>query len=377
MNTHTYIDNNASTPVDPRVIDEIVRILKNFPGNPSSAHWYGQQAMKELGDARQKIASHLGVKPMEVIFTSGATEGLNMVIKGFFEKSPAGHIITTNVEHAAVFRCMKWAEGKGIEVTYLNVGRYGAATPEMVRAAIKPNTRLIAIMAANNETGVLTDWEGIAAVAHEANIPYLVDGVALLGKKKFTIPQGVSAICFSGHKIHAPKGVGVAIVRRKLALEALILGGEHEFGRRAGTQNLASIVGMAKAVELLDAELPAAETYMAVLRDRLEEGIRALFPDLVVNGEGPRVVNTTNLQFPGVDGEALLALLDREGVAVSHGSACASGALQPSRILLNMGLTQDEASASVRLSVSRMTTVAEVERVIAIIASIAKKLRKI
>lgn len=375
MSQHLYFDNNASTPVDPRVVEEVLRILTQVHGNPSSTHWYGQQAMKELGDARQKIASYFGVKPTEVIFTSGATESLNMIIKGFFEKSSGGHAITTNVEHPAVFRSMQWAQKKGIDVSYLNVGRYGAATPEMVKDAIKPNTRLIVIMGANNETGVLTDIDGIAAVAQEAGIPFIVDGVALLGKHAFKLHPGISAICFSGHKIHAPKGVGVTILRKKLILEPFIVGGEHEFGHRAGTQNLPGIVAVAKAIEILSHELPAIIAHMTKLRDCLEKGLRAILPDVKINGEGPRVANTSNLQFPGVDGEALLALLDREGVAVSHGSACSSGALQPSRILTNMGLTQEEASASVRLSVSRMTTEEEVDRVIAIVANLVRKLK--
>jgi cysteine desulfurase len=331
--------------------------------------------MKELGDARQQIAAFFNVKPMEVLFTSGATESLNMIIKGFFEKSPGGHVITTNVEHACVDRCMQWAEKKGVEVTYLQVGRYGAATPEMVRAAIKPNTRLIVTLACNNETGVLTDIEGIAAIAQEAGIPFVVDGVALLGKQRVTLPAGVSAICFSGHKIHGPKGIGVAIVRKKLVIEPLILGGDHEFGRRAGTQNLPGIVGIAKAMALLNEDLPGAVARMTELRDKLKSGLCARISDLKINGEGPRVCNTLNVQFPGVDGEALLALLDREGVAVSHGSACASGALQPSRILINMGLTHEEASASVRISLSRMTTAAEVDRFIELVSSLLHKLR--
>ncbi len=374
MNPSIYLDNNASTPVDPRVIEEMVRILTTVKGNPSSVHADGQHAMKELANARQKVAAAFGVKAMEVVFTSGATEALTMIIKGFFEKKPGGHAITTNVEHAAVYRCMQWAQEKGVEITSLEVGRRGAPTPEMVRAAIKPNTRLIILMAANNETGVLTDWKAIAAVAEEAKIPLVIDGVALLGKEEITIPPGVSAICFSGHKIHASTGVGVAIIRRKLPLEPLIIGGDHEFGRRGGTQNLPGILGIAKAIELLKEEMPTAIPRMRKLRDRLEEGIRALFPPLIVNGEGPRTANTLNVQFPGVEGEALLTLLDRQGISVSHGSACASGALEPSRILLNMGLGQDEASSSIRLSLSRMTTEEEIERAITLIGTTANKL---
>jgi cysteine desulfurase len=229
--------------------------------------------------------------------------------------------------------------------------------------------------AVNNETGVKTDIHAIASIAKQANVPLIVDGVALLGKEPFEIPQGVSAMAFSGHKLHGPKGSGLALIRSSLSLYPLLTGGDQETGRRAGTENLPAIIGFAKAIQLLDEELPEATTRMHMLRQRLEEGLQQAIGPLVINGQGPRICNTSNISFPGVEGETLLIALDMAGIAVSHGSACASGALEPSRILQNMGISKTLSRSSVRFSLSRWTTSEEIDACIEITSSIVKKLK--
>lgn len=371
-----YLDNNASTPIDARVLAAIEEDLRINYGNPSSIHALGQECKKRLTQARHAIAAFFQVKPSDLIFTSNGTEAINMVIRGLLEPASSGHILTSSVEHSAVYATVKALESKTLHATYLSPGLYGAITPEAVQAALRPDTRLIALMAVNNETGVKTDIDAIAAIAEKARIPFLVDGIALLGKEPFTIPNGVSAICFSGHKLHAPKGIGFAIVRPHLKLSPLITGGEQESGRRGGTENSSGIIALAKAIEILQKELPDASVRMRKLRDKLENALLSHLPNVAVNGAGPRVVNTSNVSFAGIEGDLLLMRLDQEGVEVSHGSACASGALEPSRILLNMDMPMERARSSIRFSLSRMTTDAEIEAAIEIIIRLVRSLRQ-
>ncbi len=361
MKQRIYLDNNASTPLDPRILDVVAQDLRISIANPSSTHSFGQESRKRLVEARQTIASYLEVKPSEIVFTSGATEAANLVIRGLFEKEFKGHIITSSVEHACVYSTVKALEPLGISSSFLQPGLWGAVTPETVKAALRSDTRLIALMAVNNETGVKTDIAAIAEIAQKAKVPLLVDGVALLGKEPFTIPPGVSAMIFSGHKFHAPKGIGFAYLSSQLQIKPQLTGGVQENNKRGGTENISGIVGMAEAVRLLKKELPAASERMASLRDRLEKGILSQLPFVMVNGAGPRIGNTSNLAFGNLDGEALLMRLDLEGIAVSHGSACHSGALEPSRILLNMGLPMALARSSLRFSLSRFTTEEEID----------------
>lgn len=372
-----YLDNNASTLLDARVAYTLIEELQAGSGNPSSIHAFGQDVRNRVTKARRTIAQFLGVHAPEIIFTSGGSEALSMVLRGFFAGKPTGHIITSTVEHSAVYNTVKFLEQEGCEATFLSPGLWGAVTPEALKKAIRGNTRMIALMAVNNETGVKTDLEGVAAVAREKNIPLLIDGVALLGKELFTIPKGVSAMCFSAHKLHGPQGIGMAYVQNRFKMQPLIIGGGQEQGRRGGTENVLGIIGFAKAVELLNQELPTASLRMASLRDRLEAGICLKLMDVVVNGQGPRVVNTTNLSFPGVDGESLLMNMDLAGIAVSHGSACSSGSLEPSRILLNMGIPLDLASTSLRFSLSRFTTEQEIDSCIDTVVEIVTRLRRI
>ncbi len=365
-----YLDNNATTPLDPRVLESMLADLYSVPANPSSVHFFGQEARARLAQARETIAAYLQVKPQELIFTSGGTESLNLILRGFFDASPPGHILTTDIEHSCVYNTVKALEGRGNPATYLKTGFFGAAKAEDVKAALKPDTRLIVLSAVNSETGVKTDLEAVAQVAKEAEIPLIVDGVALLGKERFTIPAGVAAMGFSGHKLHAPKGIGLAFIRPQLKIRPLFTGGDQEYAKRAGTENLAGILGLSRAISLLKEILPEATLRMETLRNRLEDGLKHRLGNVLINGEGPRVCNTANLCFPGIDGETLLMHLDRAGIAVSHGSACASGALEPSRVLLNMGLPRERARSSLRFSLSRLTTPEEIDLCIDAISSI-------
>lgn len=372
MPPRIYLDNNGSTALDPRICELLNQSMLMLAGNPSSTHSFGQRTRALISKARDTIAAYLHVKPTEVVFTSGGTEGANMVLKGIMQK-PGGHLITSTVEHSCVYATAQFLEKNGTEVTFLAPGPMGAVTPEAVKAAIRPNTQLIALMAVNNETGVKTDIEAIAAIAQEASVKLFVDGVALLGKETFVIPAGVSAMSFSGHKCHAPSGVGIAVIRSGIKLQPLLIGGEQEFGRRAGTENVLGIVALGKAVELLSLELPRASQQMKALRDLFEQEILRQLPNVHVNGSGPRTVNVSNLAFAGCDGEALLIALDAAGVSASHGSACSSGALEPSRILLNMGIPLELVKGSIRFSLSRFTTEEEILRAVEIIVRVIKK----
>ncbi len=367
--TAIYLDNNSTTMMAPYVIQKMTHVLQNHYGNPSSAHSFGRDSRALIDEARRSIATYLGVKPREIIFTSSGTEAINLAIRGICQGHTQGHIVTSSVEHAAVFNTVQAMESAGWLCTFVAPGLYGAITADAIRAAITPNTALIAVMAVNNETGVKTDIDAIAALAEENGIPLFVDGVALLGKETFIIPSGVSMMAFGAHKLHGPKGIGCLVLRSRLKLSSFITGGGQESNLRAGTENVAAIVGFAAAVELLRTELPLASENMRKLRDQLEQGIRNKHPGVVVNGEGPRVVNTTNLAFKGVDGESLLINLDQAGVAVSHGSACTSGALEPSRILMNMGVSLELARSSMRFSLSRFTTQQDIERTIEIVCA--------
>ncbi|MEI8365921.1 MAG: cysteine desulfurase family protein [Parachlamydiaceae bacterium] len=371
----SYLDNNASTPLDPRITDFIARTLPSLIGNPSSTHSYGRTVRALLSHAKDAAASVLHVSPRELTFTSGGTESVNMGIRGLITaQKKTGHIITSAVEHSCVIACCKLLETCGFTVTYLRPGAWGAVTPEAVQGAIRPDTCLIALMAVNNETGVKTDISSVASIAERHRIPLFVDAVALLGKEKFDITKGVSAMAFSGHKIHALQGVGLLFVRSGVKLQPLLVGGEHESGRRAGTENVLGILTMGKAFEFIATELPESSAWMLARRQQFEERLSSLMPDVLINGEGPRTVNVSNIAFPGIDGETLLMLLDRACIAASHGSACSSGALEPSRILLNMDLPPERVRSSIRFSFSRFTTEADIDHACTVIARECKAL---
>ena len=376
---HIYLDHNANTGVDPRVIKAILSELEEGEGNPSGIHYHGRRCRQRLEHSRETLARYLKVRPEELLFTSGGTEGANLLLHGFLTRKDAGHVITSDVEHACVYNTLKMFSQKGYEVSFLPGHLWGAVKPEAVRQAIRPDTTLITLMAVNNETGVKTDIDAIAEIAEERGIPFIVDGVALLGKEKFSVSSGVAAMFFSAHKFHGPKGIGFVFCRRSMKYLPLMYGGGQEFNRWPGTENLPGIVGLGVAVELLENQNDFTDR-MRSLRDRLESGLKSNLDAIIINGEGPRVANTLNMSFSGVDGESLLMGLDMEGISVSHGSACSSGALEPSRILLNMGVPLTLARSAIRFSVSRETTEDEIDQCIDAVVRLvrqARDLRKI
>lgn len=352
-----YLDNNATTFVDPAVLTAMLPLLQEPLGNPSSIHFYGQQAKGIYQEALKKIALKMGVQTDEIVFTSGATEALNMLIRG----SPKGkHILSSSLEHPATLESLKVS---GCRVTFLDPKPgQGAISPAQVEAAIRPDTALLVFMAANNETGIQTDLEGLGSLALRYNIPLVVDGVAWLGKEVFTWPPGVAAMCFSGHKIHAPVGIGFAIIKKTFRCNPFIVGGPQQHLLRGGTEPLALIVGLVKALELLKEE---DFTRMRRLRDRFEEKVCHHIPGALIHGyDQKRVSNTSNIAFPGLEGDILLMQLDRNKVAASHGSACSTGTLQLSRVLLNMDLPANQVRSSIRFSLSRLTKEEEIEEAI-------------
>lgn len=349
-----FLDNNGTTQIDPQVVAAMLTELEAGPSNPSSIHSFGRAAHQRLVRAREQIASYLGVKPNELIFTSSGTEALNLAILGL---KSTGQIISSSIEHSAVYETLKRL---GRPTIYLPVGLEGHVKALDVEAAVTPNS-MIVLSAVNSETGVKNPIAEIAEIAERYQIPFIVDGVAWLGKDQISIPKGVSAMAFSGHKIHGPKGIGLLYVRKGCKLEPLLTGGGQEGLRRAGTENLPGIIGLAKAIELLENE---SITRMARLRDQLEAGLE----DMIINGTGPRVCNTSSITFPNQDGEALLIQLDLQGIAASMGSACSSGSLEPSRVLLNMGLSKQHALSTIRFSISRFTTEEEIQRTISILS---------
>lgn len=369
-----YLDNNATTSLDPLVLEAMLQELQQGPANPSSVHSLGKAAAQRLNQARASIADFLKVKPQEIFFTSGATEGLNMILRGVFSLKP-GHIITSNVEHAAVYKTLLALEKQGVSVTYLPVGLWGALSVEQIKAAITPQTRMIVLSAANSETGVKQPIHEIAQLARESGIPFVIDAVGWIGKEPFIKLPGMSALVLSGHKFHGPKGIGLVWIDPKLKLDPLLTGGEQEYSKRAGTENLPAIIGLAKAIELLQQDLPAKSHYMKQLRDLLMQQLRSYDLTFTVNGEGPKIANTLNISFPDIDPEALFITLDRFGIAASQGSACASGALEPSRVLINMGLSKDISKAAIRFSLSRMTTEEEILQAARIIDEAVTKLK--
>lgn len=377
MSHRIYLDNNSSTAIDPRVCNLLLEYTKDLIGNPSSSHFFGQKTRASITKSRDLIAAYLKVKPSEIIFTSGGTESANTMLRGIMSLHPSAHLITSTVEHACVYSSAKQLEKNGTQVSFLKPGLWGSIQPETVLNAIQTNTKLIALMAVNNETGVKTDIEAIANIAEKHQIPLFVDGVCLLGKEIFSIPKGVSAMCFSGHKLHSPAGIGFTFIRSGLKFQSLLVGGEQEFGRRAGTQNVLGIIALGKAIEILVDDLPLASKQMLFLRDKFEQTLMKNIKGISINGSGPRTVNTSNLAFANIDGESLLIALDAAGIAASHGSACASGSMEPSRVLLEMGIPLELARSSIRFSLSRFTTEKEIDEAIDIITSLVTRQRRL
>lgn len=370
-----YLDYNATTPVDPRVVEALAEHLKIEIGNPSSSHFYGKKMHRLLELHRAKIAAFFSVEPQEVVFNSGGTEGAAFFIHSLLKDPKGKHVITSNAEHSAVYQNLKEKEKQGAALSFLPVGEWGSVHLEQVKEAIRPETCCIFLIAANNETGVLSDIPAIAQLASQYGIPLIVDGVSWLGKTLFSLSSGISGIFFSGHKIYAPKGIGFCICRRALKVSPLFLGGEQEKNRRAGTENLPGIVALSRAMEILAEEQKESISSMRSLIHFFETTLLENLPGVLINGQGPKISNTTNLAFEGVNGESLLLQLDQAGLAVSHGSACSSGSLEPSRVLLGMGLPLDRVRSSLRFSIGKTTTRKEIERAVDVVVKVVSRLR--
>jgi cysteine desulfurase len=373
-----YLDNNATTPVLPEVFEAMRPYFSEHFGNASSIHHHGQETRAAVERARESVAALLGCRSAEVVFTSGGTEGDNLSIFGL---AVAGdHVITSTVEHHAVLNSCKRLEAMGSEVTYLPVDGRGLVDPADVKRALRANTKLITIMMANNETGVLQPVEEIGAIAAEADIYFHTDGVQAAGKVPIDVKKiGCDLLSISGHKMHAQQGIGALYVRKGTLLQPMIYGGSHERSRRAGTENVPGIVGLGKAAELAKAGLENGEVAkIGQMRDHMERTVLESNEATGVNGGGaPRVPNTTNIFFDFIEGEALVIALDLKGLAVSTGAACSSGAIEPSHVLTAMGLRPDRARASLRFSLGKQTTTADVEFAVGLIPETVNRLREL
>jgi len=373
-----YLDNNATTPVLPEVFEAMRPFFGERFGNASSIHHHGQETRAAVEDARESVADLLGCSASEIVFTSGGTESDNLAIAGWM--AAGDHGITSSIEHHAVLHACKHLEKTGCEVTILPVDGRGLIDPSDVRRALRPNTKLISLMMANNETGVLQPVDEIGKIASKASVLFHTDAVQAATKVPIDVRQiGCDALSISGHKIHAPQGVGALYVKKGTRIQPLFHGGRHERSRRAGTENVPGIVGLGKAAQLAKEALEGGDVQkMAAMRDRLEQGILAQVDEAGVNGEGAaRVSNTTNIHFDHIEGEALVIALDLKGLAVSTGAACSSGAIEPSHVLIAMGLRPDQARASIRFSLGKQTTEADIDFALALVPETLARLREI
>jgi len=372
-----YLDNNATTPVLPEVLDAMRPYFAEHFGNASSIHHHGQETRAAVERARESVAELLGCRASEIVFTSGGTEGDNLAIFGLAK--PGDHIITSTIEHHAVMNACKHLEEKGCEVTSIPVDGRGRVDPDDVKRALRPKTKLITIMMANNETGVVQPVEEIGKVAAAADVYFHTDAVQGAGKIPIDVNKiGCDLLTISGHKIHAPQGVGALYVRKGTLLEAMLYGGSHERSRRAGTENVPGIIGLGKAAELALAAFERGDDKkMAATRDRLERELREI-EATGTNGENaPRVPNTANIYFDHIEGEALVIALDLKGLAVSTGAACSSGAIEPSHVLTAMGLRPDRARASIRFSLGKQNTADEVDFALSLVPGTVARLREL
>ena len=376
-----YLDYNSTTPVDPAVLTAMLPYLRENFGNASSIHSPGQTARAGVDRARESVAALIGAKPAEIVFTSGGTEADNLAIFGLVAASTTArkHIIISAIEHHAVLNSCQALEKQGIAVTIVPVGHEGVVDPGNIHRALLPETLLISIMFTNNELGTIQPIEEIGKIATEADVYFHCDAVQAAGKLPLDVSRlGVDLLSISAHKIYGAKGAGALFVRSGTPLEPQFHGGRHERDRRPGTENVPGIVGLGKAAELARQNLAADTERITALRDRLEHALLAAIPSVRVNGDlTRRVGNTTNLTFAGAGGEALLIALDLQGVSVSTGAACSSGAVEPSHVLRAAGLSPDEARSSLRFSLGRPTTPEEIAHAIEVVPAVVERLRSI
>jgi len=365
-----YFDHNATTPLSPEVFQAMAPLMTQVFGNASSIHQFGQEARGELDRARRSVAGMLGAMAEEIVFTSGGTEADNMAIFG-----AGGHVVTTTAEHPAVLQ----AAAQLPSATFVPVDGCGVVDPEAVRAAIRPDTKLISVMHVNNELGVIQAIREIARIARDAGVLFHSDGVQAVGKIPVDVKElGVDLYSISAHKIYGPKGMGALFVRKGTDVRPLLYGGPHERKMRAGTENVAGAAGFGRAAQWVVEDSAAEAARQAALRDRLEQGILAQIAGAHINGAGaPRVRNTSNIRFDGIDSEPLLIALDLKGFAVSSGSACSSGATEPSHVLAAIGLTREQARSSVRFSLGRSNTQEQIDALIEAVVQVVSRLRKL
>lgn len=376
-----YLDNNATTRVAPEVFEEMRPFLDEFYGNPSSMHSFGGKTARKITEARMRVAVLLGAgSPSEIVFTSCGTESDNAALFGILRSYPSKrHIITTKVEHPAVLNTCRYLMKEGYRVTFLSVDQSGQLDLEELREAITPDTCLVSIMYANNETGVIFPINEIAAIVKEKGAIFHTDAVQAVGKIPLNLKEiPIDILSLSGHKLHAPKGIGVLYLREGIKFSPFIIGGHQENGRRGGTENVASIIGLGKACELAGLHIDEEQTRVRTLRDRLETSILEKVPNTLVNGDRVhRLPNTANISFEFIEGESILLLLSDRGIAASSGSACTSGSLEPSHVLRAMQIPFTHTHGSIRFSLSRYTTQEEIDTVISELLPIIDRLRAI
>jgi cysteine desulfurase len=375
-----YFDHNATTPIHPTVWQAMHPFLSAVFGNPSSLHTEGLQARDAVEEARERVAQFIGAQREEIIFTSGGTEADNLAILGsvLAQRRQGGHVVTSQIEHPAVLASCRVLESRGFRVTRLPAGAAGRLDPDALAHVLTDDTRLVTLMHANNEVGTIQSIQTCAALARARGILVHTDAVQSVGKIPTLVDDlGVDLLALSGHKIHGPKGIGALYVRRGTALDPIITGGPQERGLRGGTEYVAAIAGLGVAAQLAATQLSDEMPRVATLRDRLERGIQATIPDVIVNGAtAPRLPTTTNLSFKGVDGQSLVVALDLQGVATSTGSACSSGSLEPSHVLVAMGLAGEWLQGAIRFSLGPGNTVAEVDTVLDLLPAMVARLRQ-
>jgi cysteine desulfurase len=378
-----YLDHNATTPVDAAVLDAMLPYFSQDFGNASSIHAFGQRARAAVETAREQVAALVNARPQEIVFTSGGTESDNHAIFGIATNSSTSsaspHIITSSIEHEAVLNTCQALEKQAVAVTYLPVSGRGLIDLDDLRKAIRPNTVLITIMHANNELGTVQPLDEIGRVAAEHDIYFHTDAVQSLGKIAVDVKAlQLDLLSLSGHKFYAPKGIGAIYIKGGTRLRQLLYGGHHQRGFRPGTENVAGIVGLGQAAELARLSLEQDAARISALRNTLEQGLLARVPDSRANAaDAPRTPNTSNITFPGIEGEALIIALDLKGLACSTGAACSSGAIEPSHVLTAIGLPADEARASIRFSLGRHTTADEIEAALEIVPAAVAQLRQL